>query len=190
MSRIAPLAAALSIALFTMGCTASTRQSDVPTDVASPTTEQATTDDTPRRVEVADGAGKAPFDDLRFSPTLRRVLVAPGNARFSLIEPATLGRTPLGSVSRSTRSSDEARGLVVAADGDTNDVVVIDPASDRLLGRAKIAAAPDYVRWSASTSEVWVTEPARAGIEIFSLPEGSTTPVSTGFVSVEGGPEG
>ncbi len=51
--------------------------------------------------------------------------------------------------------------------------------------RVKLGGGPDYVRWVAATKELWVTEPDREAIEVFSL-----EPLkSVATIAIKGGPE-
>src|SRR5262249_28991927 len=53
-----------------------------------------------------------------------------------------------------------------------------------------LMSGPDYVRYVAATSELWVTEPDSERIEIFSLPkDGPPQLVHAAVLSVPGGPE-
>jgi hypothetical protein len=55
---------------------------------------------------------------------------------------------------------------------------------------AALAGDPDYVRWVASKREVWVTEPDKEQIEIFSLASvGPPRLARAGTIAVKGGPE-
>src|SRR5439155_23494671 len=57
------------------------------------------------------------------------------------------------------------------------------------VGRG-LAADPDYVRYVATTSELWVTEPDAEQIEIFRLPTGKRPgPEHAAVIAVKGGPE-
>src|SRR5262249_24614670 len=67
---------------------------------------------------------------------------------------------------------------------------VLDPATRTALARADLASGPDYVRWVAPTGEIWVTQPDKDRIEIFSLPaSGPPVPAHKEFIAVPGGPE-
>jgi DNA-binding beta-propeller fold protein YncE len=69
-------------------------------------------------------------------------------------------------------------------------VAAVDPATRRIVARAKLGGPPDYVRWVAPTHEVWVTEPARQVIEIFRVDAGSPpTLTAAGTIAVPAGPE-
>ena len=142
-----------------------------------------------------DGKGIG-FDDLRFSPSLHRVLVPAGRTgEIVLIDPANHHTTPIAGLSaeksyggghgEGTTSVDEGGGSLYAIDRTARQVVIIDPSSRRVTARAALAGSPDYVRYVAATHELWVTEPDSERIEIFSI-----SPLKhVGQVAVRGGPE-
>ena len=128
----------------------------------------------------------APFDDLRYSPSLGKVVAAPeGTGRLFLIDPDTLD----------VQSTDVPRG-VGSADADSTTVFVADRGASQILAIDALALAqraagdvpgnPDYVRVSPTTGEVWVTIPSRNRLEIFD--PHSLVPI--GSVIVPGPPEG
>jgi hypothetical protein len=65
--------------------------------------------------------------------------------------------------------------------------VLVDPATLKIAGRAKLAGNPDYVRWVEALNEVWVTEPRKEQIERFAFAGGKVRHV--GQIVVKGGPE-
>jgi DNA-binding beta-propeller fold protein YncE len=153
-------------------------------------------------IEVPGGAGGIGFDDLGFARSIRRVLVPAANTgQLALVDPDTLSVTRVEGFSKSSApyagghdvgvtSADEGRGLLFATDRSALELDVVDPPSATIVARAKLGAGPDYVRWVGSASEVWVTEPDRDRIEVFSLPkQGQPTPVHSTEISVPGGPE-
>jgi DNA-binding beta-propeller fold protein YncE len=152
-------------------------------------------------VPLPDGEKGIGFDDLRFSPSLHRVLVPAGRTGdLDLIDPETSAVTRISGFGRADSYSgghgdgptavDEGEGFLFVSDRTTQQVVVVDPKSNTILGRASLAAAPDYVRYVALTREVWVTEPAAAEIEIFAVSEvRPPTLTSSGRVAVANGPE-
>ena len=128
----------------------------------------------------------ATFDDLRYSPSLGKVVAAPeGTGRLFLVDPDTLD----------VRSTDVPRG-VGSADADATTVFVADRGASQILAIDALALAkraagevpgsPDYVRVSPTTGEVWVTIPSRNRLEIFD--PHSLAPI--GRVTVPGPPEG
>ena len=48
-------------------------------------------------------------------------------------------------------------------------MVVVDPATRRIVAREKLGGTPDYVRWVAPLREIWVTEPGAKAIEMWRL---------------------
>jgi hypothetical protein len=87
-----------------------------------------------------------------------------------------------------TTSADEAGNLLVATDRNERKVLVVDPAKAAIVGGAKLAAGPDYVRWVASRREVWVTEPNAQQIEVFTLAATGELGLAA-TIKVPGGPE-
>jgi hypothetical protein len=152
-------------------------------------------------VPLPDGEGGIGFDDLRFSPALGRVLVPAGRTgSLDLIDPGTsavtrisgFGRAPSygGGHGDGPTSVDDGEGLVFATDRTARQLVLLDPKTTAIVGRAPLAAAPDYVRYVTATREVWVTEPAASQIEIFALSAGPPPALSPGgTIPVENGPE-
>jgi len=87
-------------------------------------------------------------------------------------------------------SADAGRGLIFVTDRSSRTLNVLDPQSKKVVASAKLAAGPDYVRYVAPTGEVWVTEPGRAQIEIFSLPaKGKPEPVHAAVIGIPNAPE-
>jgi DNA-binding beta-propeller fold protein YncE len=138
------------------------------------------------------------FDDLGFAHGLRKVL-APGGGtgRLDLINPDTFEVTAvtLGNTSAYSGGHDDG---VTSADSDGTHVFVTDRTSRRLLmvdpsagavqSSAPLTGHPDYVRWVASTKELWVTEPNEERIEVFSRTNEMTIR-SAAEIRVAGGPE-
>ncbi len=156
------------------------------------------------QLDVVDLPGGAPgigFDDMQWSEALGRVIV-PGGRTGSvfLIDPDSKEVTALGGFSASksyggghdfgTTSAIEAGGLVYALDRTTTELVQLDPKTKQRVHALKLHAHPDYVRYVASTRELWVTEPDSGEIEIIALgtePQPSLKSVAT--FAVRGGPE-
>jgi hypothetical protein len=152
-------------------------------------------------VPLPGGEGGIGFDDLGFAPALGRVLVPAGRTgNLDLVDPASRQITAIGGFSsqrsfekghgEGTTSADVGRGLIFATDRTAKQLVVVDPATRKVVARAGLAGSPDYVRWVAPTGEIWVTQPDGDRIEIFSLPaSGPPVPVHKEFVATPGGPE-
>ncbi len=126
------------------------------------------------------GEGAIGFDDLAFPAGLRQVLVPAGRTgRLDLIDPQSrkvkeIGgfqavATTAGGHGEGTTSADEGGRYLFAIDRTAMRLSVVDPRQGRIVGGAALAGSPDYVRYVAATNEVWVTEPDKEAIEIFSL---------------------
>jgi hypothetical protein len=153
-------------------------------------------------IVLPGGEGGIGFDDLTFAPGLHRLLVPAGRSgNLDLIDPATRKVVPIAGFSaqgtfahghgEGTTSADAGRGLIFAIDRTALKLVVIDPAAkNAVVGKADLASSPDYVRWVEPRGELWVTEPDRDRIEIFTLPaSGPPVPAHKEFLAVPGGPE-
>src|SRR5215213_563717 len=152
-------------------------------------------------IPLPAGEGGIGFDDLVFAPALGKLLVPAGRTgNLDLIDPVSRQIFPIAGFSsqgkfvqghgEGTTSADAGRGLIFAIDRTARKLLVIDPATRRTVARADLASSPDYVRWVEPTGEVWVTEPDKDRIEIFSLPaSGNPVPAHKEFVTVAGGPE-
>jgi DNA-binding beta-propeller fold protein YncE len=153
---------------------------------------------TPTRLVLPGGEAGIGFDDLRFSPELHRVLAPAGRTgKLDLIDPKTQAIESVAGFSsdgkfggghgEGTTSVDAGGGLLFATDRGRTVVAVIDPKTRAITSTTKLAGGPDYVRWIAPTSEVWVTEPGKKQIEYFALDKGKL--VRKGALAVPGGPE-
>lgn len=151
-------------------------------------------------VELPGGSPGIGFDDLRYSPSLHRVLVPGGRSgRLNLVNPDTLEVTSIPGLSQSSdysgghddgpTSVDEARGRLFVTDRTSHELVMIDPVARTILGETGLNASPDYVRYVASRQELWIAEPSADQIEIFSWPDDDVMPVSVAIVPFPNGPE-
>jgi len=152
-------------------------------------------------VPLPGGEGGIGFDDLGFAPALGKLLVPAGRTgNLDLIDPASRQIVPIAGFSsqgsfvqghgEGTTSADFGRGLIFATDRTALKLVVLDPAARTVVGRAGLAGSPDYVRWVEPTGEIWVTQPDKDRIEIFTLPaSGPPVPVHKEFIATPGGPE-
>lgn len=152
-------------------------------------------------VPLPGGEGGIGLDDLAFPPGLRQVVVPAGRTgKIVLFDPQSrkareiggFKSTPPGNGSHDAgpTSADEGKGYLFASDRTAKRLVVIDPAKGAIVGGAPLGGSPDYVRYVATTNEVWVTEPDKDGIEIFSLSSAMPpVPAHAAFLSVPGGPE-
>ena len=155
----------------------------------------------PASVALPDGARGIGFDDLRYDAGLGMVLApAGGTGNLDLVDPKTGAVTAIGGFSRTAgggdghghgvTSVDGGEGWLFATDRTARAVVVIDPRTRTIVGRAHLAGGPDYVRYVAPTRELWVTEPGDARIEVFALSSAKPpVPVHAAFIPVRGGPE-
>jgi DNA-binding beta-propeller fold protein YncE len=145
--------------------------------------------------------GGAGFDDLRFSSDLRKLLVPGGRSgRLYLVDAKTRAVEAIAGFSAAaeggrghsegTTSADSGEGLIFASDRNDRTLVVVDPATRRILAREKLGSTPDYVRWVAPLGEVWVTEPGAKAIETWRLSEKSPPKLTPGGkIEVADGPE-
>jgi DNA-binding beta-propeller fold protein YncE len=83
----------------------------------------------------------------------------------------------------------EGAGRLYVTDRTSESLLVVDPATKSIVGRTKLAASPDYVRWVAPKGEVWVTEPDKDQIEVFTVSDPGGAPVHAALIPVPGGPE-
>lgn len=111
--------------------------------------------------------GQGTFDDLRYSPELREVVAAPhGTGVISLIDPDTMAVQAL-SAPRGVESADASATTVYAADRANDRIVALDIATGATVAIGSVAGTPDYVRYSPTTNEVWVSIPATSRLEIY-----------------------
>ncbi|HEX3128375.1 MAG TPA: hypothetical protein VH394_13680 [Thermoanaerobaculia bacterium] len=129
------------------------------------------------------GEGAIGFDDFAFPAGLRQVLIPAGRTgRLDLIDPRSRKVKEIGGFQAAattagsdrghgegTTSADEGGRYLFAIDRTALRLSVVDPRQGKIVGGAPLAGSPDYVRYVAATNEVWVTEPDKAAIEIFSL---------------------
>jgi DNA-binding beta-propeller fold protein YncE len=141
------------------------------------------------------------FDDIGFAPSLRKVMVPGGRTgKLALIDPDSKNIELIGGFTESARysgghgegitSADALRDLICITDRTASLLDIVNVQTQKTVATARLASAPDYVRFVPKTNEVWVTEPGSQRIEIFTLLD-QRTPVPThdGFIAVPGGPE-
>jgi hypothetical protein len=153
----------------------------------------------PVKLGLPGGEGGIGFDDLTFSPALHRVLAPAGRTgKLDLIDPRTQKIDAIpgfsadtdrfgGGHGEGTTSADYGGGLIFASDRGRNEIEIVDSKSQKIVGSAKLAGGPDYVRWVEPTNELWVTEPGKKQIEIFALDKRALA--RRGAIDVPGGPE-
>lgn len=153
----------------------------------------------PEKLELPGGAKGIGFDDLQWSPTLHRVIAPAGRTgKLDLIDPDTRAITSVpgfsadadqfgGGHGEGTTSADVGGGYLFASDRSRREVVIVDTKANKIVAREKLAGGPDYVRWVAPLSEVWVTEPGKQQIERFAFARDALRHV--GAIAIPGGPE-
>jgi len=144
-------------------------------------------------VDLPDGTPGIGFDDLQYSPRLKKVL-APGgrSGKLDLIDPDTGAVTSIGGFS-TDKSFDGGHDFGITSVADTGSALAVTDRSrdelvliehDKISTRSKLASGPDYVRWVPATKELWVTEPEGEQIEVF-----SAAGKSLAKIAIKGGPE-
>jgi hypothetical protein len=150
-------------------------------------------------VALPSGAPGIGFDDLRYAPVLKKVLAPAGRTGdLDLVDPVTSVVTAISGFSASTTfsvgshssgctSADEGQGVIFAIDHETQTVRVVDEATKTIVASGPLAGSPDYVRWVASSGEIWVTEPG-TGLEVLTA-NAKAAPTHATTIAVTGGPE-
>jgi hypothetical protein len=144
---------------------------------------------------LPDGAAGIGLDDLRYSSSMRSVLVPAGRTgKVDIIDGHTHAIDAIAGFSADAAfdgghdfgatSVEEVDGVLYVTDRTTEQLYAVDPASGAIVGTADLAASPDYVRY-AGDGELWVTEPDAEQVEIFAI----AGLVSVATVDVPGGPE-
>lgn len=151
-------------------------------------------------IELPGGSPGIGFDDLRYSPRLHRVL-APGgrSGHLALVDPDTFEVTTIGGFSTTATfdgghdfgmtSVDDLGSLLVVTDRTSRRVSLVDVDRGEVVADAPTGGGPDYVRWVATTSEVWISEPGAEHIEVFTVTLAPPSIVKSGSIAVPGGPE-
>jgi hypothetical protein len=152
-------------------------------------------------LNLPDGSGGIGFDDLRFDPTLGKLLVPAGRTgKVDLVDPSSQVVTSIAGFSAQPgfkgghddgpTSADAGRGLIFVTDRTAQRLDAVDPATHAIVATTTLASSPDYVRYVASTSELWLTEPDHEQIEVFGL-SNDMPPTLThqAAIAVKGGPE-
>jgi DNA-binding beta-propeller fold protein YncE len=133
--------------------------------------------------------------------SLGRVLAPAGRTgQLDLLDPDTFAVDTIGGFGTAggyggghddgPTSVDEGEAWLFVTDRTTRLLNVVDPRARTVVASVPVAASPDYVRWVASTRELWVTEPGAGQVEIFSLPaSGAPAPSHSGSVAIANGPE-
>jgi hypothetical protein len=141
------------------------------------------------------------FDDLQYSARLHRVLVPGGRSgNLDLVDPDTHDIITIGGFSMTSTFESgghdigltavaDLGGLLAVTDRTSGKISLIDVDSAAVVAGTTIGSTPDYVRWVAATSELWVSEPDREKIEVFSVTLVPPAVSSVGTIAVPGGPE-
>ncbi|MDB5039196.1 MAG: repeat protein [Bacteriovoracaceae bacterium] len=152
-------------------------------------------------IPLPQGTPGIGFDDLFYAPTLKRILAPAGRTgSLDLIDPTNNSISEIrgfnvqdsysGGHADSVTSADEGAGFLFATDRTSKSVKMINSRTKKIIASADLRASPDYVRFVASTNEIWVTEPEAEQIEILSLQ--TQVPVkmeSKVIIKIVGGPE-
>lgn len=156
----------------------------------------------PLSLPIPGGHAGVDLDDIAFVPALDRIVVPAGQTgSLLLIDPASLATTRITGVTApaaegqmphgaATTSVSYGDGYLFASNHAPTQVVVIDARSGKVVNRTALASGPDYVRYLATGSEVWVTEPHAEQIQVFRFskqPAPALTAITT--IAVPGGPE-
>jgi DNA-binding beta-propeller fold protein YncE len=151
--------------------------------------------------QIPDGSPGIGFDDLRFSASLQRVLapagrtgtlalIAPDSGKVDLISGFSSSGNYDGGHDFGPTSVDEGQGFLFVTDRTAETLYVVDPASGAFVASQGVSSTPDYVRYVAPTSELWVSEPSAEQIEIFSLSNQQPPQLSrVGSIAISNGPE-
>ena len=152
-------------------------------------------------VSLTGGTGGIGFDNILFSPVLKKTLVPGGRSgNLYLVDPVSQKVDVIqgfsseeyypGGHGQGITSVDAGAGFIFVTDRSSKRLGVVDPKSQKIVASAPLSSSPDYVKYVSASSEVWVTEPGDDRIEIFTLSlSDKPTVAHSGFISVEGGPE-
>jgi hypothetical protein len=159
-------------------------------------------------VDLPDNKPGIGFDDMRYSPELKKLIVPAGRTgAIDLVDPQTLEVTSisgftasmnftLGKHRNGSTSADYGAGKIFAIDNESKTMRVVDPVAKMVTSSTMLAAAPDYVRWVESTHEVWVTMPQNPGvsvttpeIEVLKVPDTGAPTHSLNITFPASGPE-
>src|SRR5262249_11943835 len=133
-------------------------------------TPSAAASSTADAIALPGGPPGIGFDDMRFAPALGKVL-APGgrSGRLYIVDAArrvvdavdgfSASATFEGGHDFGVTSADAGGGFVFATDRTTRRLHVVSLERHAIVASTPLEAEPDYVRFVAPKSEVWVTEP-------------------------------
>ncbi len=128
--------------------------------------EVPTTDEAATVTHVALFGQGASFDDVRFSPQLDKVIVAPqGTGRLYVVEPDTL-EVRIAAVPGGSASADADASQIYVADRSADRIIAIDAVTLEQVASGNTDSNPDYVRVAPTVPEIWVTLPGKNRIDI------------------------
>ncbi|MFO0723798.1 MAG: hypothetical protein U1E65_08460 [Myxococcota bacterium] len=133
--------------------------------------------------------GAAGCEDLRFSPAINKLVAEPqGTGTVFLL--SSEGGTPdrVDGVPPGVSTGDAGDGMVFVGDRAGDKVLALEPGLGTIASTLPLEHTLEYVRYTALTHEVWVTEPQDRQIEILSVKDGALSHAA--FISVPGGPIG
>ena len=130
------------------------------------------------------------FDDLHYSPALGKVLAAPeGVGRMFVVDPETLDVTTIGATG-GTASVDANATTIFAADRGNNRIVAYDATTNEIVSTVDLDGNPDYLRVTPDGTEVWVTLPGKARIDVIAITGSPVALARVDSISIPGSPEG
>jgi hypothetical protein len=155
-------------------------------------------------VALPDGSPGIAFDDIKWGPNLRRVIVPAGRSgNVDLIDPDTNAVTALSGLSATatysasafgtkygSTSATEVGNYIAAVDQTTAKLHILDPKTKTSVKSLTLVdGAPDYIFYVEPTRELYLTQPG-PGIAVYSLStEDPPTPTKVTNIAVTGGPE-
>ncbi|HET9989732.1 MAG TPA: hypothetical protein VFQ65_14470 [Kofleriaceae bacterium] len=152
-------------------------------------------------IDMPDGAPGIGFDDLQYSARLHRVLVPGGRSgKLDLVDPDTHDVTSIDGFSTTSQFDSNGHDIGVTAVADLGSLLavtdrtsgklsLVDLDTSSVVADATIGSTPDYVRWVAATSELWISEPDRETLEVFAVVLSPPSVTQNGTIHVAGGPE-
>lgn len=152
-------------------------------------------------VSLSSGMTGIGFDDVRYVPSLDRVLIPAGHTgTLALLAPATEKVVLVGGFSAQAAfrgghdigptSADAGDGVIVVSDRTARAVDIVDAARNVIVSSTPLGSKPDLVRFVAKAREVWVTEPDSERIEVLEVSRGDRpVAVHRAFIGAPGGPE-
>jgi len=140
--------------------------------------------------EIGDGRPSS-LDDLWYSAERDELLVGVGNRGWVSVV------TRVDAQSRSfpglfePLSVVDGNGHLYVIERSTSTLAVLDGVTGEIVGRTVLSGSPDYVRYAAGRSEIWVSEPGANRIEILQEPSSAPfNPQHVAFADTGGGAEG